>query len=291
MFSRSYFVIFFLICSVQCCWSWRDALRKLMGTNCYKVERGIDAEYYICLGCVIQEAQACLEDFRLNKSANLFYGCNFPRHYGGKFYPTKRPVTRPTPAPSHNLTSAPTSSPTRIPTYIPGLPVPNPTAKPTTSPSLAPTLRPTFIRGAPTPTPTGTQPPTTRPSTLRPTYVPTKPNPWTPSAGRTSLYGSMSERVNKKCCPHFGYDRKGRHDLLYSSAGYPMVFECIKKAGCADSLIYQELETECVEDCTDPDPRTGGSSCHATFNSAPLRFSTHYIGFAILALSYILLSC
>lgn len=50
-------------------------LRTLIGSNCLKVEKGTYPPFYECIGCVIEEAQACLDDMRLNKSGNVPNDC------------------------------------------------------------------------------------------------------------------------------------------------------------------------------------------------------------------------
>jgi hypothetical protein len=41
--------------------------RKLAGSNCVIIERGKAPRYYKCIGCVIEEATACVDDLRSNK--------------------------------------------------------------------------------------------------------------------------------------------------------------------------------------------------------------------------------
>lgn len=50
-------------------------LRRLAGSNCIEIERGIVTPFYACDGCLLQEANECLNDLRLNKSANVRAGC------------------------------------------------------------------------------------------------------------------------------------------------------------------------------------------------------------------------
>jgi hypothetical protein len=50
-------------------------LRKLMGSNCVLIERGIIPPYYDCIGCVVEEAAACLNDMRYNFSFNVAQDC------------------------------------------------------------------------------------------------------------------------------------------------------------------------------------------------------------------------
>jgi len=50
-------------------------LRKLIGSNCILVERGTYPPFYDCIGCVIERAEACVEDLRYNKSGNVNANC------------------------------------------------------------------------------------------------------------------------------------------------------------------------------------------------------------------------
>lgn len=50
-------------------------LRRLAGSNCIEIERGIVTPFYACDGCLLQEANECLNDLRLNKSSNVRAGC------------------------------------------------------------------------------------------------------------------------------------------------------------------------------------------------------------------------
>lgn len=50
-------------------------LRRLIGSNCLEVERGSYPPFYQCIGCVIEEAQACVEDMRYNRSFNVPTSC------------------------------------------------------------------------------------------------------------------------------------------------------------------------------------------------------------------------
>ncbi len=53
--------------------------RKLQtkGSNCILIERGTVPRYYDCNGCVIDRAQACIDDLRGNKSHNVYPDCHF----------------------------------------------------------------------------------------------------------------------------------------------------------------------------------------------------------------------
>jgi len=46
-----------------------------IGSNCVFIERGIIPPYYKCLGCKMEEATRCLNDFRFNKSGNVPRDC------------------------------------------------------------------------------------------------------------------------------------------------------------------------------------------------------------------------
>lgn len=51
-------------------------LRRLIGSNCIYIERGEVTPYYGCIGCVVEEAIACIDDMRMNKSGNVRFGCD-----------------------------------------------------------------------------------------------------------------------------------------------------------------------------------------------------------------------
>ncbi len=51
------------------------SFRKLIGSNCILIERGIIPPYYDCLGCLIEEATGCVDDMRNNKSSNVWPTC------------------------------------------------------------------------------------------------------------------------------------------------------------------------------------------------------------------------
>ena len=53
----------------------KSHLRKLIGSNCILIERGDVPPYYDCLGCLIEEAQACIDDMRYNRSYNVPGDC------------------------------------------------------------------------------------------------------------------------------------------------------------------------------------------------------------------------
>ena len=51
-------------------------MRKLVGSNCVLIERGNVPPYYDCLGCIIDEAQGCVDDLRHNTYGNVHPDCN-----------------------------------------------------------------------------------------------------------------------------------------------------------------------------------------------------------------------
>jgi hypothetical protein len=52
-----------------------DISRSLSGTNCVVIERGEVPKYYKCQGCIIEQAQLCIDDMRLNRTGNVFHSC------------------------------------------------------------------------------------------------------------------------------------------------------------------------------------------------------------------------
>lgn len=54
-----------------------ETMRKLVGSNCVEIERGTVTKYYMCVGCVIENAMGCVNDMRQNKSGNVALGCKF----------------------------------------------------------------------------------------------------------------------------------------------------------------------------------------------------------------------
>lgn len=50
-------------------------LRRLIGSNCIYIERGMVTPYYECIGCVVERATECLTDLRLNKTGSVPRGC------------------------------------------------------------------------------------------------------------------------------------------------------------------------------------------------------------------------
>lgn len=49
--------------------------RRLAGSNCILIQRGIVPPYYDCVGCEIEEATGCIHDMRHNKSKNVLAAC------------------------------------------------------------------------------------------------------------------------------------------------------------------------------------------------------------------------
>ncbi|KAJ1412311.1 hypothetical protein B484DRAFT_422886 [Ochromonadaceae sp. CCMP2298] len=45
-------------------------LRRLIGSNCIRIDRGYIPPYYDCKGCITEEAQGCVDDMRANYSYN-----------------------------------------------------------------------------------------------------------------------------------------------------------------------------------------------------------------------------
>lgn len=69
-------VILALIFLTHFCHSWDEFLRRLYGSKCIVIERGKVSEYTLCAGCIVEEATACVEDMRQNKSGNVWHGCD-----------------------------------------------------------------------------------------------------------------------------------------------------------------------------------------------------------------------
>lgn len=42
--------------------------RRLVGSNCELIERGTMPPYWDCMGCIVEEAQGCIDDLRFNAS-------------------------------------------------------------------------------------------------------------------------------------------------------------------------------------------------------------------------------
>lgn len=62
--------------SIQPYEHWSNPIRRLIGSNCIVIEQGAIPKYYDCTGCRIEEASACVEDMRLNKSKNVYPTCD-----------------------------------------------------------------------------------------------------------------------------------------------------------------------------------------------------------------------
>lgn len=50
-------------------------IRKLAGSNCIEIETGVVPRYFSCLGCVVEQAQGCIDDMRYNRSGNVDRAC------------------------------------------------------------------------------------------------------------------------------------------------------------------------------------------------------------------------
>ena len=152
-----------LFCLATCVASFDDIipangfLRRLIGSNCVLIERGNIPPYYDCVGCIIEEAAACVRDMRSNKSYNVASKCELD---------------------------------------------------------------------------------------------------------------VLKEYYDHNCCPEFYKNRYGVTDLSYSGAAYPEGLRCLEKQGCAGSIIYSQLESECLRSCPFVDSRNGKSVCYSNFNSA-----------------------
>mmetsp|Transcript_18054 Transcript_18054/g.39294 ORF Transcript_18054/g.39294 Transcript_18054/m.39294 type:complete len:191 (-) Transcript_18054:945-1517(-) len=55
-------------------WSF-PVLRRLIGSNCIRIDRGYIPPYYDCKGCITEEAQGCVDDMRANYSYNVPSDC------------------------------------------------------------------------------------------------------------------------------------------------------------------------------------------------------------------------
>jgi hypothetical protein len=62
--------------SVETVGSMETTMRQLIGSNCLLIEKGTVPPYYDCLGCVVEEAQGCVDDMRYNKSGQVAPECN-----------------------------------------------------------------------------------------------------------------------------------------------------------------------------------------------------------------------
>lgn len=50
--------------------------RRLIGSNCIVIQRGEVPEYYDCIGCIVEEAQACIDDLRYNLTGTVGPHCS-----------------------------------------------------------------------------------------------------------------------------------------------------------------------------------------------------------------------
>jgi hypothetical protein len=116
-----------------------DLSRSLIGTNCVVIERGEVPKYYKCVGCVIEEAQLCVDDMRLNRTGNVFHSCE--------------------------------------------------------------------------------------------------------------MRSAMEFYKPEECCPQQYEDKIKNYDLNARTTAYPDAFTCLKKVGCDESTIYNELLRECETVC------------------------------------------
>ena len=135
-------------------------LRKLIGSNCVLIERGNIPPYYDCVGCIVEEAAACIDDMRTNKSYNV-----------------------------------------------------------------APTCK----------------------------------------------LNSVKNYYDHACCPKFFTNQYGVINLQYSGSAYPEALRCMKRQGCETSVMYKQLQEECLRTCPFKDERPrlrDQSSCYSDFNSA-----------------------
>lgn len=137
-------------------------MRRLIGSNCLSIERGDYPPFYECVGCVVEEAQACVDDMRYNKSLNVHPSC--------------------------------------------------------------------------------------------------------------AMYATSQSYDSTNCCPQI-VSIKGRLDLSYIGAAYPMALSCIEKVGCKASTIYKQLLKECYTICPGIDSRSKGSVCLSQFNSVSRTFA------------------
>lgn len=87
-----------------------------------------------------------------------------------------------------------------------------------------------------------------------------------------------TEQYKGVCCPQireqFRLNKRGSPvskgvNLFYVGSAYPNTLRCIQKAGCGGSVIYKQLQDECLAVCNGTDPRSGGSVCYSDFNAAP----------------------
>lgn len=46
-----------------------------------------------------------------------------------------------------------------------------------------------------------------------------------------------------------------------------MALRCLQEVGCGSSVLFTQLERECLRACPQKDVRSGDSVCYATFNA------------------------
>ena len=74
--SRVFIVSVFLLLVINVhSQEFSNYMRKLIGSNCILIVRGSIPPYYDCVGCIIEEASACVDDMRTNKSYNVAHDC------------------------------------------------------------------------------------------------------------------------------------------------------------------------------------------------------------------------
>ena len=96
---------------------------------------------------------------------------------------------------------------------------------------------------------------------------------------------SVHEQYPHECCPDIAINDQGGVNLRYVGSAYPETLRCIAAMGCGSSIIYTQLETECLKACPFKDIRSGGSVCYANFNSAnSVRYSTIWTIASIVAM-------
>jgi len=55
--------------------SMSERMRRLIGSNCITIERGNVPVYYDCEGCIVEEANYCVDDLRQNITGNIHPSC------------------------------------------------------------------------------------------------------------------------------------------------------------------------------------------------------------------------
>ena len=62
--------------SVETVESMNPSIRQLIGSNCLYIEKGEVPPYWDCEGCIVEEAQGCVDDMRYDKGGRTGIGCN-----------------------------------------------------------------------------------------------------------------------------------------------------------------------------------------------------------------------